>query len=277
MDIRQIIHEEVNKLITEGYSGKIVEKKLEELYMPIYNWLTGCYATYCKTGEDEFSQDYHCVFQLGDILGNEVGNTERLRRDIPIMFTIIYRPTVEIEGNIAARTRSGEVFGNLITLIDLCVCKEINMDNIMNVLLHECTHVIDKHIQKFKGTSSSQRVHQPGQMPKYLPVYIQKILYMLWDTNEFNAWQVSYRNLGDLSDYVQDLMNCLELANRNNNKLVWRMLKNHLVREQQRTTTGGQTFVAGRDLSNTPLPAIKKYFITTSFNKLKKFIKKVKL
>ena len=91
-------------------------------------------------------------------------------------------------------------------------------------------------------------------------------MYFLWDTSEFNAWQAFVNLNTDLfNEHFEKIMKYLNEANEINDEETWNKVKNYLAKK-----------IGSRIENKTPF-WVKKYFITTSFNKLKKFIKKVKL
>ena len=108
---------------------------------------------------------------------------------------------------------------------------------------------------------------------------MQYIMYYLWDTAEFTAYQSNYQSIyGDLTTFVERLMELIEKAQQCNDPEIWEEFKNYFTVTNSLPTFGNTPVQDPhkKDFRNVSWKNAKKYFIKTSFNKLKKFIQKTK-
>ena len=97
-----------------------------------------------------------------------------------------------------------------------------------------------------------------------VPTYIQWILYTLWNTTEFNAWKSTYNiNFDGGDEYFNNLMGALQKANNYNDLEGWSYIRDVVSKS-----------ATNLSLSNKSPLDFKNYFIKTSFNRLKKMVKK---
>jgi hypothetical protein len=150
-------------------------------------------------------------------------------------------------------------------------------EDIRGVVNHEITHSIDEKIKLISGYKT--HIFQEIEKDNTIPIEIKRLLYMLWDTTEFNAWQASVET-GDYSfnGFVNEMMRKLEYANSIDDPMVWYKIKAYILKKE-----GINIFnYSPEDMSKTPVihkntpESFKKYFLDTCFKKIKKYIKKVK-
>ena len=178
--------------------------------------------------------------------------------------------------------------------IKLFVSSNTTYDRIFYAMLHEVTHSVDKLMKDYMDSWTGARIGSDGKphsIGKYrgyhhqvreengLPTWMQYIMYYLWDTAEFTAYQSNYQSVyGDLSTFVERLMELLEKAQQCNDPEIWEDFKDYFTTTNS-LPTFGDTPVQDphkKDFRNVSWKNAKKYFIKTSFNKLKKFIQKTK-
>lgn len=130
---------------------------------------------------------------------------------------------------------------------------------IKQTLEHEITHLLDKNIQS--NTSYKAYKHQYNNFPENLNENIAEILYSLWDTSEFNAWQTSRFDPQKVTDAFVERLKELEV---DNDIETWQVLKDYFID------------VFGKDKwTNKPLTSVKKYFLKISYDRIKKFSEKL--
>ena len=256
MKIDKIITESINKVIAEGYAGKNLEPIVNTNMNQIGMWLSSA-----KRRKSNTPFNFSVPINVGKYgLRNKEGKKVVGIYKVPI--TLNYRNDISLgENGVGGMTE----FDKRTIKIELIVSKEAKIEIIKSVLLHELTHAVDAFISKVTGYKANS--HQPDGTFMF-GREVSTILYRLWDTSEFNAWQ-SY---GDLNNFVETTMECLEKANEINDTNFWEalggyLMMNHLIGR------GGR--MSSRNMRNGA--RVKKYFINTSFNRLKKFIKKFKL
>ena len=252
MNVDKIISESINRVITEGYAGKEYENLFDSGREGIINWF--------ETGKKHYfvpplKFDVYVSLDKYNIVKDD---GTPLKGAMPAHVRICYRPDYMTEnGEVLGKTSFGKEIN-----INLEVTKTATFETIKSSFLHEITHVVDILIGLFKGYTSYR--HQPNSFLSVFPPSISEVIYRLWDTTEFNAWQTET----DLNDFVETIMEDLKEANKINDRQIWLVLGAYLGSANQRKP-------AKRNLRNPD--RIKKYFISTSFNKLKKFIKKYKM
>lgn len=248
--IDRIITESINKVITEGYTAKEYEPLINSYGGYIEQWLEQS-----KRGLTTRSVKF--TIDLDFTKYNLEGPLQAKGNRLPALITINYdNGQVSGADGIAGLTNYEGMFR-----ITLTVDKRADVEKIKSVLLHEITHVFDGVISIF--TNSKSHRHQPGGELDVLPRCISDVLYRLWDTTEFNAWQTFY----DFNRFVEDIMVRLEDANEINNDLVWYMFGLYLTKNKVR--------IPNSYIRNAK--RLKKYFLDTSFRQLKKYIKKYDL
>ena len=210
------------------------------------------------------------------------------QNDIKIPITVRFNPNKEVPLNVNGdffKHKSDQAYASLRILLNIGA--SATYEDILSSLEHETTHAIDYKIKEWRNSFFSKksirtdREHKFKGMEDYdgIPKDLQDIMYMLWDTSEFNARQSSYNIAGgNLTKFVDVVMKKLEYANSiPANSEIWNEIRYYLVNKRQ-YTVGGILLAHEnqRDFRKSPLEAVKNYFITVSFNKLKKFIKKAK-
>lgn len=256
MKIDEIITESINEVITEGYAGKDLEPIVDTNMNQIGMWLSSV-----KRRKSNTQFCFSVPIDVGKYgLRNKEGKRVAGIFDVPI--TLEYRNDISLgENGVGGMTE----FEKRAIKIALIVSKEAKPETIKSVLLHELTHAVDALISKVTGYKTNS--HQPNDTFMF-GQEVSIILYRLWDTSEFNAWQ-SY---GDLNNFVETTMEYLEKANEINDTHFWEALGGYLMMNH---LIGRGVKMSPRNMRNGA--RVKKYFINTSFNKLKKFIKKFKL
>jgi hypothetical protein len=211
MNINRIINESINKVITEGYAGRDYEGVVNTYMSSISDWL--------NYGKQKYVvRPYRFKIDVSLNKYNLIGSDGTpLRGYFPVYITLNYRPDYNITGKgVAGET---DVRDLKVTII---ATRNATAEFIKTVILHELTHVIDIIIESATGYKTNG--HQPNTN-MWLPNCINMILYCLWDTSEFNAWQ-SYP---DLTEFVERMMGKLEEANKIEDKETWEALGGYLL------------------------------------------------
>lgn len=132
--------------------------------------------------------------------------------------------------------------------------------DIYEALSHEVTHLLDYLIQKFTGYTT-HNFYNRDMRENDLPQFAIAILYSLWSTTEFNAWKTIIPERRDT--FFEAIMYNLQAANNDNNEEDWDLIRFYVGHTQ-----------SNRKIFNMSPIQFKKYFITTSFNLLKKMVRK---
>jgi hypothetical protein len=265
MNINRIISESINRVITEGYSGKYAERWINNNLMPkVTRWLKGVKA-------DKPNIDRRlCV----PVYTNGYGFDKRCSMEMRgpygylIYVVICYFPDKVFSHGVGGGTYFPSLDRDKNIKLLLNVNKDCDISFIYRALMHEFTHIIDFIIgRRNKRPSSFGYTHQSHLFEGYnLPVCITRILYCLWDGSEFNAWQAYLKSDLDLfNEHFEQLMNFLTEANEINDEETWEELKRYL-------TDKVNIYCKFKTID-----WVKKYFIDTSFKLLKKFTKKTEL
>jgi hypothetical protein len=259
MKIDKIITENINKVITEGYGSKILENEVRNKIPKIIKWMKYCSydAMFLDDDMHHYISKEKIEIDINKVLGNS--NAENIKT---ILVKYIYLPKKVIESG-----AYGESFYDVYEPVVECYFGSNTTENdIFDCIIHELSHAVDSLILNEKP-NIIHHTHQKKQMVDYnLPQCIQDLLYILWDTTEFNAWQTTYHRVGgDFNEFFETMMYNLEKAYEIDDNNVWSSLRYYLI------SRGMEKF------KTVQLSSIKKYFINTTFKKLKKFIKKIKL
>jgi len=266
MTLDEIIAQSIDRVIYEGYSGVHFEDQIDYAVIPkTVKWLQAIKSGIPNVAKSIYSSFYinlipfiknKNVFKDKNstisvrVQINNIGNDYKIHKGIEAM--------TYINGNGFA------IVVNINPIVDISILRD--------TLKHELTHSVDHLISNICNYKINR--HQLNSFDAYsnIPYEIKFIMYCLWDTTEFNAWQTSYKYAsGGFNEFIEQLMNYLRKANDNNDPNVWSELRYYLIEKSSLGSSGD------RDFRRSPLQAVKKYFITTSFNKLKKYIKKVKM
>jgi len=254
--IDKIIRESIDKVITEGYSGKYLEDQVNDCVADISNWLN----TYAKYQNTELKN--YVFFYLDPSM---VGFNRRYgpysgEEEILISCYIYYKPDEEYFDGVTGTTK---VYEDGTIEVRISVDNTLNIVNLKSFILHELTHSIDKLI-RLKTKYKVYRHNPLGDLmqSKEFPKIIKIIFYHLWDTYEFNAWQT----YSDINGLVNRLNEYIEKAKRIEDKNVWMQVKFYLI--QSKVKPFGYIYE--------PQENVKNYFINTSLKKLKIFKRKVK-
>lgn len=146
--------------------------------------------------------------------------------------------------------------------ITLNVPKYARYHDLASAIHHEVTHLVDDLIRictNYKTYYYSDKKMTDFKLPKFARV----ILYTLWSNTELNAWTNNHKYIFKNMTWTDYIMKYLKEANNTNDEEQWDRIKIYVA------------FIMDRRkfLYKKPLD-FKKYFINTSFNKLKKMVKK---
>ena len=280
MNIDRIIRESINKVITEGYGAVHLEDQIEKRIQPLMNWIESCNNGTCKqlTVNDEFK------INLKPYQKDGIYMQQKFQKNSKVHVTYTYKPDKVYDTGVIAVTKNRYHRKLREIYIDFFIGKTADANAIRSALKHELTHAMDVRTDEwlngfFNGTTKFHQHQLLTNEYQEIPNELKELMYMLWDTSEFNAWQTSYSlKAGGFNGFVEMIMNYLRKAESINDPKVWSAVRAYLVSKNTNFFFGANFGQRGnRDFRRTPLPAVKKYFITTSFNKLKKFIKKVKI
>lgn len=249
MNIDKIIRESINRVITEGYAGKDYEYLVNSYEPNIAKWLDYAKRTYIV-------EPFRFILNVNVERYNLIADDgTKLAGSMPVSVRICYRPDYVLGKHGVGGKTSLSMQG---ISIEVIATKPATIEQVKSVLLHEITHVVDELICMFKGYK--QYRHQPDDYLSIFPPAVGEVIYRLWDTTEFNAWQTNL----DLNEFVEDIMEDLQKANEINEPFFWLILGGYL------------ESAAGMRSTQSP-QRIKKYFLSTSFKLLKKYIKKYKI
>ncbi len=143
---------------------------------------------------------------------------------------------------------------------------------IRDVLLHELTHKFDD--MRFFGmeddNTTPYKYHYHGDIQNgFFPNSIKRLLYILWDTHEFNAWQASVRQLkGGVKQLYSYIVECEKI----NDPGIWAKVGEYLTNKQDKENDlwGGES----NKFNNRGPEWVKRYFIRVSKDRFEKFRKK---
>ena len=253
--IRNVLSE--SSLLTEGYSGKYFDSQIRDI---VSDFMMVMYRYHFDgSSNGETSKYYNISISLKPFFkeGDNIDPEFLVEKDYRIK--LIYLPfddSSEPRGEHTPRSR---------TRIMLFIPHLANENAIYSVLLHEVTHLVDDLIKTAKGHNSHK--YPVGLMSReQLPQCIMRLLYHLWGSSEFNAWQASYATDERMKNLDEQLMSYLKEAYNLNDEDIWRKI---------------QSFVVGRApnllrLENKSPMAFKDYFIKTSFKLIKRMVRKYK-
>lgn len=278
--IDRIISESIDNVITEGYAGKHLSDQIEKRTDPIMEWIKSCNDGNCT----QFKVSDVFKVNLKPFQRDGVYMQQKFQKNSKVYVQYIYTPDKSYPTKIVAITKNRYNRKLRDIYIDFYIGNTADADAIRYGLTHELTHAMDvrtdEWLNGFFNGSTKYHQHQIN-MDEYqeIPFEFKELMYILWDTSEFNAWQSSYAlKGGDFNGFFETMMSYLQKAYDENDPKVWAAVRAYLVNKNSVFFLGSYFGKRnGRDFRNTPLPAVKKYFITTTLNKLKKFTKKVKL
>jgi len=280
MNINRIIKESINKVLTEGSSARYIDDQIQKRVQPLIRWIESCKNGTSNRMEinDEFKVNLMPFYK------DNMYMQQKFKKNSKIKVKYTYVPDREFEGGVCGQTGSRYNSNLYIIYVNIFFGRNITPDGILQGLRHELTHAVDMRISEwrnsfFGGKNIKYRNHQITDEYSEIPMELKELMYVLWDTSEFNAWQTSYSIKGnDFNGFVDRMMKNLKKANEINDPKIWTAVKYYLVNKNTLFLGGGNLGTYGhRDFRKSPLDAVKKYFINTCFKKLKKFIKKVKL
>ena len=281
MNVDKIIKESIDKVITEGYAGKHLDDQIEQRIAPIMKWIKSCNDGSCT----QLKVNDLFKVNLKPFQRDGVYMQQKFQKNSKVYVQYIYTPNKSYPTKVLAVTRSRYNRKLHDIYIDFYIGNDADENAIRSGLRHELTHAMDMRTDEwlngfFNGSTKFHK-HQIN-LDEYqeIPLEFKELMYILWDTSEFNAWQSSYAlKGGDFNGFFNTMMSYLQKAYDENDPKVWAAVRAYLVSKNSVFLFGSYfgRNKGERDFRNTPLPAVKKYFITTTFNKLKKFIKKVKL
>ena len=150
----------------------------------------------------------------------------------------------------------------------------VSYDRLYNILSHELTHKLDYDRLLDMDENGNAYVSHHFVVPKEkLPTCIRKVLYILWDTTEFNAWQSSYDmiNTNGLIG-LKALKYYIGQCNSINDPAIWTTVGEVL---SETSEIEKQVWNVNNKYADKSPQWIKKYFMRVSVDKYKKFVKKV--
>ena len=259
--IDRIIRESIDKVITEGYSGKYAEDWMnKELIPKIGRWLKSV-----KTNKPNVDRTFFTsVYTNGYAFDKRYTMMMRGRNTYSVVIKLCYFPDKIFDYGVGGITYTPKSLDDKNIEVILNVNKDAELPFIYRALTHEFTHVIDFITSRKKGKDSYFGYQHQMELGYEIPSCIMKVMYLLWDNSEFNAWQTNVNNNTDLfNEHFEEIMNCLNKANEINDERTWNNVRKYLADKVKQS------------LSNKTSMWIKKYFIDTSFKLLKKFTKKV--
>ena len=286
-DIHSMIKECIHNVLVEGYSGKHFKDKVASFSDKLYKYIVS-QKEKGVVGEQKLTSSISINLKPFKTDRDLMQKKYLSGNKIPVDVVIDYGDDAseEVSGK---SVRSGGSFR-----IKLFVSSNTTYDRIFYAMLHEVTHSVDKLMKDYMDSWTGARIGSDGKphsIGKYrgyhhqvreengLPTWMQYIMYYLWDTAEFTAYQSNYQSVyGDLSTFVERLMELLEKAQQCNDPEIWEDFKDYFTTTNS-LPTFGDTPVQDphkKDFRNVSWKNAKKYFIKTSFNKLKKFIQKTK-
>lgn len=253
--VRRVLSESM--LLTEGYSGKYFGSQIRDI---VDDFMMLKYRYHFDGSFSGEPSKYYNIFislkpffKVGDNIDPELlaGKDYRIK--------LIYLPSddsSEPRGEHTPRSR---------TRIMLFIPHLANENAIYSVLLHEVTHLVDDLIRTAKGHNSHKYPVNLMYREK-LPQCIMRLLYHLWGSSEFNAWQASYATNERLKNLDEQLMSYLKEAYNLNDEDVWRKIQSFVVYRAPNLLR----------LENKSPMAFKDYFIKTSFKLIKRMVRKYK-
>ena len=249
-----------SRLLTEGYSGKYFWEQILEIATMFWKkkqYLDGLKDRWDYYYEPSHSMDYRIYISLRPFF-KEGEVDDRYLREKEYGIRFYYRRDIEgnyVKGGFMPRLLNSP--GSYQIVLD--VCRDADFKKVFETLEHEVTHLVDELIKECKGIKTYTFTHNHMDSNN-IPKYIKPILYLLWTTTEFNAWQA---NKGDVSKIFATIMGNLQLANNVNNEEEWSVIRDYV-----------SSVTKKPELSNKSPFDFKNYFIKTSFNRLKKMVKK---
>ena len=286
--VRNITDREINEItetisrsmLAEGYAAKRFQPIIDELLYRVFGWFDECkQRTFIyRNGEiPKFPYEDEITINLKPFMKNGANVSQEYMNDFKITLYFLYLPLTDVPGRVSGKALNSSNNVASDAAIQIAIGRGATKEDIKGIVNHEITHSIDEKIKCISGYKT--HIFQEIEKDNTIPLEIKRLLYMLWDTTEFNAWQASVET-GDysLNGFVEEMMGYLEFANSINDPKVWYNVKAYILKKE-----GIDIFdYSPEDANKTPVmskntpESFKKYFIDTCFKKIKKFIKKVK-
>lgn len=266
-EIRRISENVSRRVIREGYSSSHFMAQLERKMPRVLKWLDKAKNTVYVTApdrEEDVRMDQNPIFRdyfpinLRPFVEDESKLPKEFREDAEILIEYGYAPNLRFPLKVVGRH-----YENNMARIQIIISNEAMPQHIFSVALHELTHAVDEMIDRWTGSKMKRYRHQVLEVDS-LPICIRQLLYILWDTREFTAWQATVENGGiDFNEFVDSIQGWLNDAYRINDPEIWGNVSLYIM-----MSTGIN--------KNSPR-ATKKYFIDTTYKKFKKFVKKIRI
>jgi hypothetical protein len=246
MNIDKIITESINKVITEGYSGKYAEDWInKELIPKIGRWLKKVKAN--KLDADRSFSSF--VYTNGLWFDKKCSMIMRGKNTYIVTVKLNYFPDKIFNNGVGGVTHTPQDLNDRNIEILFNVNKEAGLPSIYRALLHEFTHVVDFITGRKKGNDGYFGYNHQIEGDSSLPDCIVWLLYFLWDTSEFNAWQANVNSDTDLfNQHFEQIMKYLNKANEINDEKTWNNVREYLAGKM------------GSKMKNATTAWIKKYW-----------------
>lgn len=150
----------------------------------------------------------------------------------------------------------------------------VTYERLYSILSHELTHKLDYDRLLDMDDNGRAYVSHHFDVPKEkLPTCIRKVLYILWNTSEFNAWQSSYNMIktNGLTG-LKALKYYISQCNSVNDPNIWATVGEVL---SETSEIENQVWDVKNKYAGKSPQWIKKYFMRVSVDKYNKFVKKV--
>ena len=248
-DIRRI----VRSVLNEGYSGKHFDSQIRDIANEFMEYKD---AVDCGNIRN-LPQYYTISISLRPFFGNQ--GDAAFDNDYSIKIT--YRRN-EPGGIIGGSYNPFSLQNNRRYNIEVRTASDVTYNDIYVTLLHEVTHLVDDLIKNQKGHKSGNFPYTQMKIAE-IPDCIRRILYMLWGSSEFNAWQSSYKHIAKNVDITEWAIRKLREAYSINDEETWDKVKLYVALQKPNL-----------NIHNKSAMEFKNYFIKTSFKLIKKMVKK---
>ena len=244
--LNKIIQEEIKRTLNEGYFAQCCEKECKMTANRLC-WKINTFTQNLHQSQFAFYDSIEIDYPIK-------GKQQKIK--IPIKVNYIQTlPPNQWKGQF-------QHFFMNDRKIELLVGDGVTLDNIFGLLSHEVTHALDMQTYFNKNYSIKTHNLQDAETNSFVDdEKVREILYRLWDTTEFNAQQVPMHSQYH-QDFFEHIMNLLNDIN-NDVSIDWNQVKNLLMYETDKIK------------KSTSPETVKKYFLTTSLKKLKKYVQKV--
>ena len=251
--VRNVLSESV--LLSEGYSAKHFESQVREIADDFWKFKD------TQPGEDVVQSKYPITISLKPFFNNgEV--SEKYLQDKTYQIRLFFDKRLNAS-NVDGSFKPDFMGYDGLSQISIKIFLNTPYESLYSALLHEVTHLVDYLIKQCRNTNThTYPINKMLSMR--IPRNIAFILYALWGHTEFNAWQSSYKvGSNNDDDYFNALMGALKMANDNYGEREWSMVRNYVAE-----------VTSNQSLMNKSPMEFKNYFIKTSFNLLKKMVRK---